>query len=852
MFSSLRSKLAISHLLVVLCSTGILGIISFTLLTEHHKKETALLLEQSVISSSLQIKDYLDTKSFLLRTIINSNDVDYYTRKFQEAALADYFKQFESEFDSISYLLPTGQEEVRVENGDMAEEGRDFADNPLFTKAIASQERVFIGITRSEANPDGTIELVTALHNYFGAQPACLIRATISLTDLESHLAPITSDKPDQLILSDATQTIFLHPDPTFIGSPGPNLLYKSGNITKNALGVRGTYASVHMSNPSWQVIRVMSASADATVYRQFTHLIMMAAAIVSLLGLFISIFSARKIVAPLRQLTKALSEVASGEKTQEVDKYAIKELDSLADSFNEMLQRLTSTTITQQYLDNILNSLHEGLFVVNLDGTIESANQTILDLLAISEDDLIGQPVTRFFNNERLYAILRGEEQIDAGGLETTLVTTNQDSIPIQFFLSDLLDDDFERIGFVCLVLDIRHEKEIQTETDQLRYQLHQSQRLESVGTLASGIAHDFNNILTVITGFSQLIAGRVNNDPLCDNALKQVITASYRARDLVKQLLAFSRQEEHKKIVVTLNPIFNETLKMLRSSIPTYVDIEQTVAPQTYPVFADPSQIQQVLMNLCTNASQAIKGSGAISVSLNNVQVLEKLAPYQEIPKGEYVELVVSDNGAGIKEQDLENIFDPFFTTKDVDEGTGLGLAVVHGIVESLKGHILVQSKENMGTTFRILIPKSDGTEIIPPVTDDSSNNLLIGKGEHILFVDDERSLVDLMEKSLKIRGYEVTATTSPEKAYEIFKASPNDFQLAVTDFAMPKVKGDELINKLHKIKPELPVILCTGYHAKLLGMGDISGVNRVIKKPYTTNELIYNIIDTLQHTS
>lgn len=254
---------------------------------------------------------------------------------------------------------------------------------------------------------------------------------------------------------------------------------------------------------------------------------------------------------------------------------------------------------------------------------------------------------------------------------------------------------------------------------------------------------------------------------------------------------------------------------------------------------------------MNLCTNASQAIENRGVISVSMANVTVGDlPEPPYQEIPSGHYVEIVVSDDGKGIKSHDLGNIFDPFFTTKDVDEGTGLGLAVVHGIIENLKGFILVHSQETIGTTFRVLLPRADEEMRVPLTTADNSDKLLAGNGEHILFVDDEQSLVELIERSLQARGYKVTATTSPEQAFALFKADPIHFDILITDYAMPKVKGDELVDKIHQIRTDMPVILCTGYHAKLLGKDKIKGVNRIIKKPYTANELIYNIIHILQN--
>ena len=854
MFSSLRSRLALSHLSLVLLTAAVLGMSSLMLLEDFHKRETFALLERSVTSNSLQTEQFFTNKSFLLKTIITSNEVKAYSRKHQDPVLRAFLNRFKKEFDTLRYISPLGFEEVRMGDEETASNLKDFSANPLIRKAIETSGEVFYDVIRTDEKPSPTIEFAISLHNYFGDELICLIHATCSSSALEKHLSTFAEDLHDRLIITDAEQTILFHPDPSLLGKQLQFTFNDLGYGEKKDLGLKGLYTSRQLITPLWRITRVMPYKSYTRVYKNFAAIVLLSITIVSVLGLVASFYGSKRIIAPIRRLTEAIAEVASNKKSEEVEKYSIKELDSLVDSFNKMLHNLTNTTINKDYLDNILNSLQEGLFVVDLNGTTQSANQKILDLLEISAADFIGQPINLFLQEEQIYSFLRSEKQIDSGGVETTLTTSTQKTVPVQFFSYALTDDDDidNKLGFVCLVLDISQRHKIQKETDALRYQLHQSQRLESVGTLASGIAHDFNNILTVVIGFSQLLQAKINDDPTCKNALEQILTASYRARDLVKQLLAFSRQEEHKKGVITLQPIVKETLKMLRSSIPSYIGFEQNISSEVCPVLAGHSQIQQVLMNLCTNATHAIKKSGTISVSLNNVQVdMDKTAPYQDIPIGDYAEIVVSDDGHGIKEHDLDSIFDPFFTTKDIDEGTGLGLSVVHGIVQNLKGHILVQSKENIGTTFRILIPGTDQNAVIILEDIDKSAEQLTGRGEHLLFVDDEQSLVDLLETTLTARGYRVTATTSPEKAFELFKAAPDAFDMLITDFAMPKVKGDELVHKVHAIRNDLPIILCTGYHAKLLGMDGVKKVDRVIKKPYTAEELIYNISSILQQT-
>nr|MBF0222138.1 response regulator [Desulfobulbaceae bacterium] len=853
MLTSLRSKLALSHLVVILLTAGVLVFISFSLLVGLHKRETFALLERSVTSNSLQVRQFFNNKSFLLQTIITSNEVASYTKKYQDIALISYFKQFQDAFDTLSYISPNGQEEVLMTMGSMTNELTNISNTPLFKKAIAEPGTVFYETTIDSTNSSVKVDLLIALNSYWGDKTVCLIRGTTSALELEQSLTSFAEDLTDLLMVTDENQKIILHPNKQLIGKTITTPFHEFGFGRREELGTKGLYATMQLATPNWRLIRIIPYETYSAVYKEFAKQVVLTLSLILAVGIIISIYSTKKILAPINRLTTALSNVSSSKKTITIEKYGIKELDGTVDSFNKMVQKLASTTFSKEYLDNILNSLQEGLFVVSLDGTIEAANQRTLDLLEISEEDLLDQPASRFITAEQVYTFFRSIKQVEFGGLETTVTTAKEKSVPVQLTISVLLDDDGDKLGFVCLILDISHKRKIESEKEQLRYQLHQAQRLETVGTLASGIAHDFNNILTVIIGFSQLLKEKVTEDPTGKNALEQILTASYRARDLVKQLLAFSRQEEHKKTVITLHPVINETLKMLRASIPSHIKIEQNISPDAYTVFTDPTQIQQVLMNLCTNASHAIKESGIISVYLGNIQVNENtIQPYyEEIPSGDYAEIVVSDDGHGIKEHDIDNIFDPFFTTKDVDEGTGLGLAVVHGIVTNLKGHILVQSKENHGTTFRILLPHTDANAILPSQGSTNQGELLAGKGEHILFVDDQQSLTDLFQNSLQLRGYKVTATTSPEKAFTLFREDPFSFDIVVTDFAMPKIKGDDLVNKIHKLRGDLPIILCTEYHTKLLGMDEISaGVQRVIKKPYTVNELIYNIVHVLHN--
>ena len=333
----------------------------------------------------------------------------------------------------------------------------------------------------------------------------------------------------------------------------------------------------------------------------------------------------------------------------------------------------------------------------------------------------------------------------------------------------------------------------------------------MEAVGTLAGGIAHDFNNILSAIIGYTELGLNDAASLPNLKKKLDEILKAGYRARDLVKQILAFSRQADHEKKAIQIKLIIKEALKLLRASIPTTIEIRHNLMSNAM-VMADPTQIHQILMNLCTNAEHAMSESGGIlEVSLNNVELDRNFAMRNpEIPPGRYVCLTVSDTGHGMSEELMKRLYDPFFTTKDPDKGTGLGLSVVHGIVKSHGGTISVQSKPGKGASFNVFLPIVE-KQIQPGV----EIRLQVPTGnERILFVDDEKSIMDLGRQVLEQLGYEVEARSSSIEALESFKAYPDNFDIVITDMTMPHMTGAKLAHELMRIRPDIPIILCTGF--------------------------------------
>jgi len=384
----------------------------------------------------------------------------------------------------------------------------------------------------------------------------------------------------------------------------------------------------------------------------------------------------------------------------------------------------------------------------------------------------------------------------------------------------------------------DITERKLTEQEKQRTETQLRQAQKMEAIGSLAGGIAHDFNNILSVIIGNTELLEmSDVSSD--AKDGLHQIFGASQRAKQLVRQILAFSRQGDQKKLLMSLKPMVKETLDFLRASIPSTIKLEYYIKPDAGAVVADSTQMQQVLMNLCTNAAHAMEeGGGVLKIVLDNKTIAEKDARLDpEIEQGEYVKLTVSDTGHGIDPSVLDRIFDPYFTTKGPEKGTGLGLAVVHGIVKSHGGVIKVYSEVGKGTVFHILLPRVDEAVKKEKKT---VQPLLTGT-ERILLVDDEKPLADIYQRMLDMLGYQVETRTSPIEALEAVRTNPQKYDLIITDMTMPQMTGFNLAKRLMDIRPDLPVILCTGFSDQMTEEKARSvGILAFLLKPVLLNDM------------
>ncbi|MFH1136342.1 MAG: PAS domain S-box protein [Pseudomonadota bacterium] len=410
------------------------------------------------------------------------------------------------------------------------------------------------------------------------------------------------------------------------------------------------------------------------------------------------------------------------------------------------------------------------------------------------------------------------------------------------------IYNEDGEIFRFAGIAEDVTARKQAELEREKMEGLLRQSQKMEAIGTLAGGIAHDFNNILSAILGYTELSMLDAPPENQLSRNLNQVLKAGRRARDLVRQILDFSRRTDRKQTFMTLAPIVKESMKLLRSSLPATIEI--TVALETAPltILGDPTQIHQILMNLCANAAHALRRQGGrLEVTLSRVQLDQAEAEMiPGITRGAYAKLEVRDDGEGIPPLLIPRIFDPFFTTKGPGEGTGMGLAVVFGIIQNHGGGVRVVSEQGRGATFNVFLPLVEAT---PAQIAPNSAPTLPGGNESILFVDDERVLADLGKEILDHLGYRATHLDSSVEALEVFKKSPDKFDLLITDYTMPRMTGLDLAEKIMEIRPDLPIILCTGFSRQAAQDAALRmGVKKILMKPLVINEVAQVVREVL----
>jgi PAS domain S-box-containing protein len=488
----------------------------------------------------------------------------------------------------------------------------------------------------------------------------------------------------------------------------------------------------------------------------------------------------------------------------------------------------------SEEHYRSIFEDSRDAIYITTRDGKFIDANQSTLDLFGYSREELAS------LNAVRLYADPddAGTFQKDIGKKgflrDYELTLRKKDGTEIDCLLNTTVRraSDGSILSYHGVIRDM-------TEQKKLEAQLLQAQKMESIGTMAGGIAHDFNNILGIIIGNTELAIDDVPEWNPAKGCLEEIRSASLRAKDVVRHILSFARKSVFERKSIQITSIIKDSLKLLRASIPTSIEIRQDLSCEHDTLLADPTQINQVLMNLCTNASHAMREEGGVlEVSLKNVD-LESANEVLDLEPGRYVELSVSDTGPGIDSAIIDRIFDPYFTTKGLGEGTGMGLSVVHGIVKNHDGAVTVTSEPGKGTIFEVYFPLTEA-EAVPD--DKKESDVLPTGNEKILFVDDEKSLVKMAKRMLEMQGYQVESKTNPVEALELFRSKPDGFDLVITDMTMPNMTGDRLAKEILSIRPDMPIILCSGFSEKIdAEKAKKLGIRKYIEKPLNMSDFV-----------
>jgi len=860
---TIRAKFSLSFLLITLIVALLFGVTAYTISKKYIVEYFRAEMLRNTAHLASDIERFLTNKQQLLTRVAAGKEVQDFPINYRTLALARYFDKFDKEFPALSFINEGGVEEVYVDEGQLVERSRDFSQSKIFKAARQQPDTVavFTEPNAEEFNKP-TFVMGLGIRQYFGDVfegvlvgkfPFPPIGKISDLTFHDSAMAWPSDSDHDNPTFHNASMVWLLDPNFSVVSAS------KEEASSSSFPEIYGGYKSLLLSEqPAINLVKVAGKDyflAHVPIAKFGLHLVSSvdyealispAASlrnVIIVLGLFFSLFfgvlaayAANFITKPIRELT---DEVANFKKTHRHvtgPKASRDEVGRLVSAFNSLVDDLNRTTVSKEYFDNIIQHLNNLLIVTAADDTIQVVNRVACEKLGAKEEELIGRPLADFVaENANGHDLFEGGDPSHALSYsgERLFRSVDGHEFPVLFSRTTLQDQEGNIEGFVCIAQDL-------TERKLLEKQLRQSQKMEAVGTLAGGIAHDFNNILTAIIGFAEL--GKLSEGEVESNkeAFDTIFKSGVRAQKIVEQLLTFSRKAEKEKVVLLLPPLIKESVKLVRATFPTTIGINQRIDENCRAILADPTQIQQIILNLCNNAAQAMKERGGqLTIELAE-EWIDKNTENEKLTlvPGEYARLSISDTGHGIPPEIIERIFDPFFTTKEVGEGTGLGLSVVHGIVSEIGGQITVDSTLDKGTVFNVYLPlsKERGLDLERSAPEDAVQ----GSGR-ILIVDDEEAILVMMNRMLTHLGYEVVAKLKSTEALEAFRANPSHFDLVITDQMMPELTGMELTKQLREIREDIAVILYSGYNENKTAeeLQEI-GVKALLTKPLNMKEL------------
>ncbi len=507
----------------------------------------------------------------------------------------------------------------------------------------------------------------------------------------------------------------------------------------------------------------------------------------------------------------------------------------------------------SQSKFQAIFSSITDAVVFVDTARQISMINPAFTKLFGYSFEEVKGRTTEFFYANKDSYKEQGANRYTETVGSKKPIYENKYRKKNGSVFAAETLgvpvkNANKKLVGYLGIMRDLTDRNKEEEEKRSLENRLRQAQKMEAIGTLAGGIAHDFNNILGAILGYAEMAKDDSEPGSTISKDLSEVLEAGNRAKSLVRQILAFSRQDDAERMALQPASIVKETIAMLRPSLPTTIEITHDIDAATGLLFIDPTQLNQILMNLCTNAFHAMEETGGkLDISLKEVALSkDNLTHEPDVTVGTFIQLSIGDTGTGVTPTVKDKIFDPYFTTKEAGKGTGMGLAMVHGIVKNYGGFISLDSELGKGTVFHVFLP----TVKKEALTENKMNDQTPTGKERILFVDDEEILANMGKTMLERLGYHVTVRKSSLEALEIFQNQPDKFDLVITDQTMPGMTGSDLSRRMLQIRPEIPIILCTGYSTIMSEEKAKSmGIKEFAFKPLTKQDiakLIRKVLD------
>jgi len=615
--------------------------------------------------------------------------------------------------------------------------------------------------------------------------------------------------------------------------------IYKTGlndklekNISKNFHEVNSLLGKIDNEHVYYQNDYFQSEK----IKERFRLIVFIITTVLIMLVIFLVFFVNKTIHNKISFLTDSISQTSGINEFEKIEYDPNDEIKPVISKFNSLMQNISRTTDelshTKNYLENLIESSPSMIVGIDKNGRVNHWNKTTENYTGISKEEALNKhfwilhPILRKYKKYYNEVINKNKKILLDKEIFTNGKTRYND---VKIF--PLLGKDNK--GAVLRIEDI-------TELEKKKEQLRRSQKLESLGTLAGGIAHDFNNFLFGILGYIDLVKRNLKKDSRDYKNLLKAKKAGKRAKELIHQILTFSRGEEERKRIIQIQTVLKEIMKLIENIFPSSIKIKYKIESDCPPVKSDPVRIHEMVMNLATNALHAMDDKGTLKIKLKSEKISANKKPeFEELSPGLYVKLIVKDDGCGMSEDVKEKIFEPYFTTKK-SEGTGLGLSVVHGIVKESNGKIFVKSEPNVGSEFIIYLPGvNEKAEKEIEEKDEINTKTYQGK---ILYVDDEKMILDIAEQKLKLHGFDVDTFDNPVFALREFKEQKDEYDLVITDFIMPNYNGDELAAQIRKINENIPIIFVTGYSNKTSQKDlDKNKIEKIFYKPINYNELI-----------